>query len=182
MPINSQVTRNVLQLTLALLKPDLVAQPHLIQGIHDRILQNNFLFVRSKVLKLSQERAAEFYKEHTGKFFHNRLVLYMSSGPLYAHILAREDAIAEWRKLMGPTKVFRTLYEQPNTLRGLYGLTDTRNGTHGSDSAESAKKEINFFFPEFDYQMWFNDEELILRTGNVSYDAEKKQHYPSHVS
>lgn len=65
------------------------------------------------------------------------------------HILAKEEAIKDWRTLLGPTKVFQTIFSHPETIRGQFGLTDTRNAGHGSDSETSAVKEINFFFPEY---------------------------------
>ncbi|XP_064625796.1 nucleoside diphosphate kinase 6-like [Lineus longissimus] len=164
-----------LQLTLAILKPDIVARPHVVKEIKDIILQNRFLFVRSKVMHLNKEQAGSFYGEHKGKFFHNRLVTYMSGGPLSAHILAREDAIKHWRTLMGPTKVFKTIHEAPDTIRGRFGLTDTRNSTHGSDSPESAKKEINFFFPEFSFDGWHRNEALF-QNANFDFDVERTIH------
>ena len=63
---------------------------------------------------------------------------------------------------MGPTKVFKTIYEDPTCIRALYGTTDTRNATHGSDSEANAKLEMNFFFPEFDYEAWHREEEDYL--------------------
>ena len=69
------------------------------------IVNENFLIVRSKYLSLTRSRAEEFYAEHKGKFFYNRLVTYMSSGRCQPLILARGEAIAHWRQLMGPTKV-----------------------------------------------------------------------------
>ncbi|XP_029814023.1 LOW QUALITY PROTEIN: nucleoside diphosphate kinase 6, partial [Manacus vitellinus] len=71
------------------------------------------------------------------------------SGPMWAYILAHENAVPRWRSLMGPTKVFRARHSDPDSIRGAYGLTDTRNTTHGSDSPASASREIAFFFPEF---------------------------------
>jgi len=139
-----------LQLTLAILKPDITRVPFNLAEVRQMILDRNFLVVRSKFEDLSRRRVEQFYAEHEGKFFYNRLVTYMSSGTCHAHILARPDAIAEWRRLMGPTKVIRTRYEHPDTIRGRFGLTDTRNTSHGSDSDENALKEIAFFFPEFD--------------------------------
>jgi nucleoside-diphosphate kinase len=62
------------------------------------------------------------------------LLTFMSSGQVSAHILARYDAIICWRKLMGPTKVLKTVHEEPESIRGTFGSTDTRNATHGSDS------------------------------------------------
>lgn len=165
-----------LQLTLALIKPDIVSRPHLMNDIKELILQHGFYFVRSKKLYLPRSKAEEFYKEHEGRFFHNRLVTFMSSGKINVYILAREDAISYWRKLMGPTKVLKTVHDEPNSIRGHYGLTDTRNATHGSDSVESAKKEMEFFFPEFNPDCWYLEEEKLFREGKVKFCDEKEIH------
>uniref|UniRef100_A0A663M237 Nucleoside diphosphate kinase n=1 Tax=Athene cunicularia TaxID=194338 RepID=A0A663M237_ATHCN len=88
-------------------------------------------------------------------------------GPMWAYILAHENAVPLWRSLMGPTKVFRARNNVPDSIRGAYGLTDTRNTTHGSDSPASASREIAFFFPEFNEQLWYQQEEPRLRCGQV---------------
>ncbi|NXU78552.1 NDK6 kinase, partial [Oreotrochilus melanogaster] len=98
------------------------------------------------------------------------------SGPMWAYILAHEDAVPLWRALMGPTKVFRARNCVPDSIRGAYGLTDTRNTTHGSDSAASASREISFFFPEFNEQLWYQQEEPRLRRGPVHYDPTQRVH------
>lgn len=100
----------------------------------------------------------------------------MSSGNTHAYILARDDAITEWRSLMGPTKVFRTRFLEPDSLRGLFGLTDTRNTSHGSDSEASARSEIGFFFPEFDWDRFGAEEEEAFRAGRVRLDREHFVH------
>ncbi|XP_051500621.1 nucleoside diphosphate kinase 6 isoform X2 [Myxocyprinus asiaticus] len=151
-----------LQLTLAVIKPDAVAHPLILEALHQKILEN-FIIIRKKDLVWRREDSEKFYAEHAGRFFYQRLVEFMSSGPMRAYILAREDAIAYWRGMMGPTKVFRAHFTSPNTLRGQYGLTDTRNTTHGSDSIESAKREITFFFPEFAADEWMEREEPGFR-------------------
>ncbi|XP_013414312.1 nucleoside diphosphate kinase 6 [Lingula anatina] len=171
-------TKTRLQLTLAIIKPDAVAQPHVIKYIKNLILSNNFLFVRSNMVRWRRSDAEQFYKEHEGRFFHNRLVTFMSS----THILAREDAISCWRKLMGPTKVFRTQYEDPDSIRGQFGLSDTRNCTHGSDSEESAAKEIHFFFPDFDIEKWYSEEELLFRQRKVTFDPKRDIHILDNTS
>lgn len=102
------------------------------QDIHKKILDNKFLVLRTKKTTISTKQAHEFYDEHRNKFFFNRLVTFMCSGPSYLHILARENAIQLWRDILGPTKVFKTVHSHPNTIRGLYGLSDTRNCAHGS--------------------------------------------------
>ncbi|XP_026175323.1 nucleoside diphosphate kinase 6 [Mastacembelus armatus] len=166
----------VLQLTLAVIKPDAVAHPLMLEALHQTILENNFVIVRCKDLVWRRQDSQKFYSEHSGRFFFQRLVEFMSSGPMRAYILAREDAISHWRELMGPTKVFRARYTSPSTIRARFGLTDTRNTTHGSDSVESAQREIIFFFPEFCVEEWMEKEEPLFRTGQICYDHEKQIH------
>lgn len=102
------------------------------QKIRDLIIDNNFKVVRSRRTTISREEAELFYKEHRDRFFYNRLVTFMCSGPSDIHILAAHDAIVKWRQLMGPTKVYQAQYNAPDTIRGMFGLSDTRNATHGS--------------------------------------------------
>lgn len=71
-------------------------------------------------------------------------------------VLAGDNAIAKWRNLLGPTKVFKTIFSHPDSIRGQFGLSDTRNACHGSDSTESARREIGIFFPEFDTDDWLH--------------------------
>ncbi|NP_001279453.1 nucleoside diphosphate kinase 6 [Callorhinchus milii] len=149
-----RLSRPVLQLTLALVKPDAVAHPLILQAIHQKILENDFIIVTNRDLTWSREASQTFYSQHSGRFFYQRLVEFMSSGPLRAYILAHEDAIRHWRKIMGPTQVCRARYTAPHTIRGSYGLTDTRNSTHGSDCPESASRELATFFPEFSEGAW----------------------------
>ncbi|NXU90190.1 NDK6 kinase, partial [Xiphorhynchus elegans] len=165
-----------LQLTLALLKPDATAHPLVREAVHAAILRHRFLIVRAKQLRCSPEQSRRFYREHAGRFFYQRLVEFMASGPMWAYILAHENAVPLWRSLMGPTKVFRARYSDPDSIRGAYGLTDTRNTTHGSDSRASASREIAFFFPEFDEQRWYEEEEPRLRCGQVFYSPEECVH------
>ncbi|CAE1164853.1 ndk [Acanthosepion pharaonis] len=173
------VVTNRLQLTLAILKPDCMACPHIISEIRRLIMNNGFLFVQTKVVKLSRPDAEEFYRIHEDKFFYNRLVTFMSSGPIGVHILARDDAINKWRKLLGPTRVLRTIFDEPDSIRGRFGLTDTRNCAHGSDSEETAKKEIEFFFPGFNINKWKDDVGQFLReNGKVTFDEKLCEHVP----
>lgn len=165
-----------LQLTLALLKPDVTRVPYVVQAIRNKIIQEEFIVVRHKEVRLQREKTEEFYREHKGKFFYNRLVTFMASGPTQALILAHEDAIRRWRALMGPTKVYKTKYEAPDTLRGLYGLTDTRNSTHGSDGEENAVNEIKFFFPEFSCDDWYKLDEEKFRRGEFQLDERNFVH------
>nr|ADO28336.1 nucleoside diphosphate kinase 6 [Ictalurus furcatus] len=168
----------VLQLTLAIIKPDAVAHPLILEALHQNILENDFFIVRRKDLIWRRSDSERFYAEHKGRFFYQRLVEFMSryDGPMRAYILAREDAVTHWRELMGPTKVYRARYTSPRSIRALYGLTDTRNTTHGSDSSESAEREIAFFFPEFSVQHWLEMEEPCFRAGHVEYDEQRQIH------
>ncbi|XP_037384350.1 nucleoside diphosphate kinase 6 isoform X2 [Talpa occidentalis] len=123
-----------LQLTLALIKPDAVAHPLILEAVHQQILSNKFLIIRMRELLWRKEDCQRFYQEHEGRFFYQRLVEFMASGPIRAYILARKDAIQFWRTMMGPTRVFRARHMAPDSIRGSFGLTDTRNTTHGSAS------------------------------------------------
>lgn len=164
-----------LQLTLAVIKPDAVAHPLILEALHQKIVEN-FIIIRKKDLMWRREDSETFYAEHAGRFFYQRLVEFMSSGPMRAYILAREDAITHWRAMMGPTKVFRARFTSPESLRGQYGLTDTRNTTHGSDSVESARREIAFFFPEFLADEWMKRKEPCFRLGPIEYNEQRQIH------
>ncbi|EPQ07225.1 Nucleoside diphosphate kinase 6 [Myotis brandtii] len=121
-----------LQLTLALIKPDAVAHPLILEAVHQQILRNRLLIVRRRELVWRRDDCRRFYREHEGRFFYQRLVEFMASGPIRAYILAHPDAVQLWRTLMGPTRVFRARHVAPDSIRGSFGLTDTRNTTHGS--------------------------------------------------
>lgn len=81
---------------------------------------------------MNEDLAKAFYEEHKTKFFYRRLVEFMTSGPVEVLVLAKENAISDWRSLLGPTKVFKTVISHPDSIRGMFGLTDTRNVGHGS--------------------------------------------------
>ncbi|CAM9543654.1 unnamed protein product [Lampetra planeri] len=170
-----------LQLTLALLKPDALAHGIAWEAVHQDVLKNKFLIVKSKELKLKRRDSECFYAAHKGRFFFQRLVEFMASGPIRVYVLAHHDAVRAWRELMGPTKVFRAVHTAPESIRACYGLTDTRNTTHGSDSSASALQEIYFFFPEFDVACWFNTWEPAFRAGCVSYHPKLCVHLPLHA-
>ncbi|XP_068610022.1 nucleoside diphosphate kinase 6 [Brachionichthys hirsutus] len=176
MILTARSLSKVLQLTLAVIKPDAVAHPVMLEALHQRILEDNFTIVRCKDLVWRRQDSERFYAEHSGRFFYQRLVEFMSSGPMRAYILAREDAVRHWRELMGPTKVFRARFTSPASIRAQFGLTDTRNTTHGSDSVESAQREIRFFFPEFHEEEWMEKEEPLFRSGQIQYDDQKRIH------
>jgi len=165
-----------LELTLAILKPDVVKVPFVLREIQQRILSAGFYVIQSREVNLKEKDAEAFYAEHKGRFFHNRLVTFMKSGPIHTYILAHTDAIQSWRNLMGPTKTFRSQYEAPTSLRGSFGLSDTRNSTHGSDSPTSVAREIQFFFPHFDMNSWYEKDEPLFRKGLCHLNETKFTH------
>ncbi|KAK2581052.1 hypothetical protein KPH14_006095 [Odynerus spinipes] len=162
--------RKSLELTVAVLKPHVVKSPFVLQKIRDLIIENNFKVVRTRRTILTSQEAASFYFDHKDKFFYNRLLTFMCSGPSDIHILAGHDAIIRWRKLMGPTKTYQAQYIAPDTIRGMFGLTDTRNATHGSDSPESVSREIAIFFQDFDIKRWYENEEVFYNSEKVQFD------------
>lgn len=165
-----------LELTLAIIKPHIIKAPHALEGIRNIILENRFFVIKSERILITKEQVELFYEEHKERFFYHRLTSFMTSGDSDVHILARQDAIKEWRKLMGPTKVYQTLYSQPDSIRGQYGLTDTRNATHGSDSPESVKREISIFFPDFSISKWLEENEEHFLNGVVKFKDDEFVH------
>jgi nucleoside-diphosphate kinase len=131
--------------TLLIIKPDAVER-NLIGEIIRRVEADQFIVKDIKRLTLSKERAQEFYAVHTGKDFYDDLVEYMSSGPIVTMALERYNAVTALRNLVGATKPSDA---RPGTVRKDLGVDHTRNSVHAADSDENAKREIEFFFPEF---------------------------------
>ena len=104
--------------------------------------------LQQRRLRLSPEQAADFYAEHYGKMFFPSLIAYMHSNDILILVLAKLDAVAEWRRIIGPTDARRAKEEAPESLRAIYGHDQTRNALHGSDSTFSAEREIKYMFPE----------------------------------
>ena len=131
------------QRTLAMIKPDATYKADEIEEI---ILQTGFTILQKRWVHLSPEQCSEFYNEHSSKIFFPSLVAFMSSGPIVAMELAKENAIQSWRDLIGPTNSKKAREIQPNSIRALYGSDEQVNAVHGSDSEASAEREIRFFF------------------------------------
>jgi nucleoside-diphosphate kinase len=129
--------------TLGLIKPDAV-KAKFTGRIISRIEEEGFNIVAMKKLTLSKEQAQKFYAIHKERPFFGELVDFMSSGPIIAMVLEKENAIPEWRKLMGATNPDKA---EESTLRKLYAKSTGENATHGSDAPETAAVEIPFFFP-----------------------------------
>ncbi|TNH03409.1 nucleoside-diphosphate kinase [Testudinibacter sp. TR-2022] len=131
-----------MQQTLSIIKPDAVQQ-NLIGAIFSRFESARFTIVASKMLHLNQEQAAGFYAEHKGKPFYDKLVEFMTSGPVVVSVLQGENVIKLHRELIGATDPQTAI---AGTLRFDYATNKSINAVHGSDSEASAKREIEYFF------------------------------------
>ncbi len=132
--------------TLLIIKPDAVRR-NCIGSILSTIEQCGFKIIGLKMLKLDREMASAFYDVHEGKEFFEKLVDYMSSGECVVAVLEAEQAIARLRKVCGATDPSKA---EPDTIRRRFGINVTMNSVHASDSPESARKEIAFFFPDLE--------------------------------
>ena len=130
--------------TLSIIKPDSVRR-NLVGEICARFERSGLRIAGMKMVHLSKKRAAGFYKEHEDKTFFDELLSYLSSGPIVVQVLEGESAIAVNRDLMGATDPAKAA---PGTIRGDFGNTISENAVHGSDSPESAVREIDYFFSE----------------------------------
>ena len=131
-----------LQRTLSIIKPDAVKR-HLIGAILARFEQQGFNIAAAKMVQLSREQAEGFYAEHQGKPFFEPLVEYMTSAPVFVSVLEKENAVQDYRTLMGTTNP-ETAAE--GTIRRDFALNQRENSVHGSDSPENAAREIAYFF------------------------------------
>ncbi len=128
--------------TFTMIKPDAFSKGHT-GSIIDMIIKDGFRIVSLKLTKLSSEKAGEFYAIHKARPFYGELVDFMSSGPVVAAILEKENAVADFRKLIGATDPAKA---EEGTIRKLYAASVGENAIHGSDSNENATIEGNFFF------------------------------------
>jgi nucleoside-diphosphate kinase len=132
--------------TFTMLKPDAIQNGY-VGAILDKITGTGFKIVALKYTKLSKEIAGEFYAVHSERPFYGELVNYMSSGPIVAAILEKDNAVEDFRKLIGATDPAKA---EPGTIRQLYAKSIDANAVHGSDSDENAANEGNFFFSQFE--------------------------------
>ncbi len=112
-------------------------------AIIDRIIKEGFKIIALKQTRLSEEKAGEFYAIHRERPFYGELVQFMSSGPIIAAILEKDNAVSAFRTLIGATDPAKA---EANTIRKLYAQSVGENAIHGSDSDENAKIEGDFFF------------------------------------
>jgi nucleoside-diphosphate kinase len=130
--------------TYCMLKPDAVAAGR-IGEIISRFERVGLAIERLELASVTAEQAAQNYAEHEGKPFYEGLIAYITSGPVVKMIISGEGAVSVCRKLMGATDPAQAA---PGTIRGDFGLTMDANVIHGSDSPQSAAREIGIFFPE----------------------------------
>ena len=128
--------------TLSIIKPDAVAK-NVIGKIYSRFESNGLKIVEAKMLTLTDELAGGFYAEHKGRPFYDDLVKFMTSGAVVVQVLEGEGAVAKNRDLMGATNPKEA---DAGTIRADFAESIDANAVHGSDSAESAAREIAYFF------------------------------------
>jgi nucleoside-diphosphate kinase len=128
--------------TFTMIKPDAVADNN-IGNILAMINKAGFKIVAMKYTRLSAEAAGKFYEVHAARPFYGELVEYMSSGPIVAAILEKDNAVEDFRKLIGATDPSKA---EEGTIRKLYAKSIGANAVHGSDSNENAEIEGNFYF------------------------------------
>ena len=130
--------------TLILVKPDAFAR-NLTGEIIARFERKGLRLVAMKLMQMTRELAERHYAEHVGKPFFEELVTFITSGPLVAMVLEGESAIEAARQVIGATN---PLQANPGSIRGDYAIAVGQNMVHGSDSTESAAREVGLFFPD----------------------------------
>ncbi|HHE9484093.1 TPA: nucleoside-diphosphate kinase [Haemophilus influenzae 10810] len=130
--------------TFSIIKPDAVKR-NLIGAILTRFEQNGFKIIASKMVRLTRDQAEGFYAEHQGKEFFAPLVEYMMSSPIVVSVLEKENAVKDYRTLIGTTNPETA---EEGTIRKDFALSQRENSVHGSDSIENANREIAYFFTD----------------------------------
>ncbi len=128
--------------TFTMIKPDATSKGHT-GGILGAMIKGGFQIKAMKWTKLTAEQAGDFYAVHKERSFYNELVSFMSSGPIVAAILEKDNAVADFRKLIGATDPAKA---EEGTIRKQFASSIGENAVHGSDSDENAAIEGNFFF------------------------------------
>ena len=141
-----QKNKDMSNRTFTMIKPDAFASGHT-GSILKHIEAAGFKIVAMKLTKLSAEKAGEFYAVHKERPFYGELVAFMSSGPIVAAILEKDNAVEDFRKLIGATNPANA---EEGTIRKIYAKSVGENAVHGSDSDENAAIEGNFFFSAFE--------------------------------
>ncbi len=135
-----------LERTLAIIKPDAVGRGAL-GDILAMIEAKGFRLLGMKMLEITKQQAEGFYAVHAGKPFFDSLTTFMSSGPIVVIALEKENAIKDWRELMGPTNPANAT---PGTVRKKWGSSIESNAVHGSDAEDTARFELSYFFAGYE--------------------------------
>ncbi|KAM4626140.1 thioredoxin domain-containing protein 6 [Discoglossus pictus] len=153
--------------TLAAIKPDALEEHR--DEILEQIQGSGFTISQIKETNLSREMAEEFYREHKGKPFYEQLVNYMCRGPCLMMILSKENAVQEWRDLMGPTDPNEAQTSAPDCLRSKFAKSVLQNAVHGSSNPNHAKEKIKFIFGDIDMERTIDDTfaEITQQDDNV---------------
>jgi len=133
-------------ITFTMIKPDATGKSYT-GAILDRIVKAGFVIKAMKWTKLTNEQAGAFYAVHKERPFYGELVEFMSSGPIVAAVLEKENAVADFRKLIGATN---PAHADTGTIRKDFAASVGENAVHGSDSDENAIIESNFFFSQLE--------------------------------
>jgi nucleoside-diphosphate kinase len=129
-------------ITLTMIKPDAVADGHT-GKILDQVISAGFKIQAMRLTRLSKEKAEEFYAIHKTKSFFGELIAFMTEGPIVAAVLEKDNAVEDFRKLIGATNPEKA---EAGTIRKLFAANIERNAIHGSDSDENAAIEASFHF------------------------------------
>ena len=132
--------------TFSMIKPDAFADGHT-GGILTMITEAGFKIKALKVIQLTEQKAGQFYEVHKERPFYGDLKRVMTAGPIVAMVLEKENAVADFRKLIGATNPENA---EPGTIRKKYAKSMQSNAVHGSDSDENAALESSFFFFQFE--------------------------------
>ncbi|XP_051003702.1 nucleoside diphosphate kinase 7 isoform X1 [Acomys russatus] len=130
--------------TLALIKPDAVSKAG---EIIEMINKSGFTITKLRMMILSRKEAVDFHVDHHSRPFYNELIQFITSGPVIAMEILRDDAICEWKRLLGPANSGLARSDAPGSIRALFGTDGIRNAAHGPDSFASAAREMELFFP-----------------------------------
>ncbi len=128
--------------TFTIIKP-IALKYHNMGPIFEIINRNGYMIVALKMIKMTKELASEFYKEHKERPFFQELIDYMTSGPVVVAVIQKENAVADFRELIGNTD---PALAKLGTIRRMFAESKAHNAIHGSDSNENAEREINLFF------------------------------------
>ena len=134
----------IIQRTLSIIKPDATSK-NIIGKIIDRFEENGLKVIAGKLIHMDKAKAVGFYAEHEGRPFFPNLVEYMTSAPVFVQVLEGDNAVLKNRELMGATNPSEA---DPGTIRADFAETIDANAVHGSDSTDSAAREISYFFDD----------------------------------